>query len=158
LTANNWWDDNDPTTPYSLSAVPFSIQVQPTTAGAYEFQLPNWIDDLPIKYMRVQLTWLNNLLPPLSVTSQALDSGNPVIGQIAYVSPLQPDAAGVSVYQYYDFTFQPNPDFERIQIVLQPNAVLSQVVIDTVSTIPEPGTLAILGFGAAALVRRRRRQ
>lgn len=154
LTGNNWVDDNDPST--TLSPVPFSNPVQPTTAGAYEFQLPNWIDNLPIKYMRVQLTWLNDLSAPVNVSSLALDGANPVTGQITYVSPLQPDAAQLSVYQYYDFIFQPNPDFERIQIVLQPNSVLSQVVIDTVSTVPEPGTLAILGFGAAGILRKRR--
>jgi hypothetical protein len=145
LTASNWVDDTDPTT--TLHPLPFSTPVQPN-ADAYQFQLPNWIDQMPVKYMRVQLTWQGNLLPPVSIASQALDGINTVIGTITYVSPLQVDASGIKAYQYYDFKFMPNPDFERINIQMAPNSLLTQVVVDTVSTVPEPATLALIGIGA----------
>jgi hypothetical protein len=155
LTQSNWVDDNDPST--TLHPLPFSNPVQPMNPGHYQFQLPNWIDNLPIKYMRVQLTWLNNLNPPVSLTSQALDGVNSLFGQIVYTSPLQIDAAGIKAYQFFDLTFQPNPDFERIDIVHNSDSVLSQVVVDTVSTVPEPATLVMLGLGALSLIRHRRR-
>lgn len=155
LTQSNWVDDNDPTT--TLHPAPFSNPVQPNSPSNYQFQLPNWIDNLPVKYMRVQLTWLNNLNPPNSLLSQALDGVNPVWGSITYVSPLQVDAAGIKAYQYFDLIFKPNPDYERVLVQMKDTSVLSQVVIDTVSTVPEPATMALLGLGALTLIHRRRR-
>ncbi|MEN6306318.1 MAG: PEP-CTERM sorting domain-containing protein [Anaerohalosphaeraceae bacterium] len=154
LTGFSTVDDNDPTT--VLHPVQPSPQVPQGPGGSYEFQLPNFVDQMPIKYMRVQLAWLNSSIPPISVSSLALDGTNPITGQVTYISPVMPDASGVGAYQYYDLIFKPNPDFERVQIAFTPNAVLSQVVIDTISTVPEPATLGLLGIGALGLLRRRR--
>jgi hypothetical protein len=153
LTAASWVDDADPAT--TLHPLPFSNPVHPDSTHQYQFQLPNWIDTMPIKYMRVQLTWLNNLNPPISVTSQALDGNNSIAGVITYVSPVQVDPASIKAYQYYDLTFHPNPDFERVNIQMNADSVLSQVVIDTVSTIPEPATLVLLGLGGLLFRTRR---
>lgn len=155
LTQSNWVDDNNPAT--TLHPLPFSNPVQPNSPGQYQFQLPNWIDNEPIKYMRVQLTWLNNLNPPISLASQALDGVNSIWASITYISPLQVDAAGIKAYQYYDLIFQPNPDFERINIVHNSDSVLAQVVVDTVSTVPEPATMSLLGLGAFTLIQRKRK-
>ena len=155
LTNSNWVDDTDPTT--TLHPLPFSNSVLPGAPGQYQFQLPNWIDTLPIKYMRVQLTWMGDLNPPLSLASQALDGSTTIWGQIVNTSPLQVDSAGIYAYQFFDLIFQPNPDFERVNVILNPNSVLSQVVIDTVSTVPEPATMTLLGFGAVALIQRKRK-
>ena len=125
-------DDTDPTTILYPNFTP-TPQIMPQN-GYYQFQLPNWVDNLPMKYMRVQLTWLNDLQPPISIFSQALDGVNSIMGSITFVSPVQVDAAGIKAYQYYDFVFKPNPDFERINLQMSPNSVLSQVVVDTVST------------------------
>ncbi|MBM4102625.1 MAG: PEP-CTERM sorting domain-containing protein [Planctomycetes bacterium] len=154
LTQSNWVDDNDPST--TLHPLPFSNPVQPNAPGQYQFQLPNWIDKEPIKYMRVQLTWMGDLNPPISLASQALDGTNTIWGQTVNISPLQVDAAQIKAYQYYDLIFQPNPDFERVNVTLNPNSVLSQVVIDTVSTVPEPATMGLLGLGALNLLWRKR--
>jgi len=153
LTNSSWVDDTDPTT--TLHPLTFSNPVQPGAPGQYQFQLPNWIDTLPIKYMRVQLTWMGDLNPPISLASQAMDGTTTIWGQIVNTSPLQVDAAGIKAYQFFDLIFQPNPDFERVNITLNPNSVLSQVVIDTVSTVPEPATMGLLGFGAMALLKRK---
>jgi hypothetical protein len=155
LTGSSWVDDSDPTT--TLHPLPFSNPVQPVAPGQYQFQLPNWIDTLPIKYMRVQLTWEGDLNPPISLASQAQDGVNTVWGSINYISPLQTDAAGIKAYQYFDLIFQPNPDFERINVVLNPNSVLSQVVVDTVSTVPEPATLLLLSIGGVLGLFKKRR-
>ncbi len=148
LTQSNWVDDADPTT--TLSPVPFSNQVQQVN-GNYQFQLPNWIDQLQIKYMRVQLTWEQSLLPPVNIFSQAMDGANSINGVITFTSPVTYDASGIKAHQYIDFTFQPNPDFERINVQMQPNSLLTQVVVDTVSTVPEPATITLLMLGGLVL-------
>ena len=154
LTAWNSVDDTDPATTLYPNFTP-NIQVIPN-GGAYDFQIPNWVDTMPIKYLRLQLTWEGNLLTPLNIFSQGLDGVNPVFGQIVYTSPLQVDAAAVKAYQYYDLIYKPNPDFERIHIDMLPNSVLTQVVVDSISTVPEPATLSMLAFGGLALLRKRK--
>ena len=157
LDLNNNWssvDDSDPTTVLYPNFTP-NIQVIPSN-GAYDFQIPNWVDNLPIKYLRLQLTWENNLLPPLNIFSQGLEGVNPVIGQIVYTSPLQTDAAAIKAYQYYDLIYKTNPDFERSHIDMPANALLTQVVVDSISTVPEPTTLLLLSLGGLGLLRRSR--
>lgn len=150
----SWVDDGDPAT--FLHPLQPSIQVPPPTSGIYQFQLPNIVDELPIKYMRVQLTWTGTTQPPVNVFSEAMDGIQLIPGILTYASgPLvftQPDGG----YQYFDFEFRPNPDFERINVQLPPDALLVQVVVDTVSTVPEPTTLIFLSAGALAMARRRR--
>lgn len=154
LTQSNWVDDNDPTT--VLHPLPFSSPVAPNNPGHYQFQLPNWLDNMPIKYLRAQLTWMVNLSAPISIASQGLDGTNTVWGQIVYASPVFVDTSQTYAYQYYDLIYLPNPDFERLDIVLQPDSVLTQLVVDTVSTVPEPSSLAMLAIGALSLIRRKK--
>jgi hypothetical protein len=154
LTSWNSVDDTDPATYLYPNFTP-NIQVIPTN-GVYDFQIPNWVDDLPIKYLRLQLTWQNNLLPPLNIFSQGLDGVNPLVGQIVYTSPLQIDAAALKAYQYYDLIYKPNPDFERIHIDMLPDSVLTQVVVDSISTVPEPATLLLLALGGLGLLSKRK--
>ena len=154
LDLTNWnsVDDSDPATYLYPSFAP-TPQVQPN-GDIFQLQLPNWVDQMPVKYMRLQLTWQNTLLPPVNVFSEGLDGVNLISGLITYTSPLFPDAATGTTYQYYDFEFYPNPDFERVHVQLAPDGLLSQVVVDTVSTVPEPATLVLLGLGSF-LIRRR---
>ena len=146
LIQSNWIDDADPTT--TLSPVPFSFQVKPNSANQYIFQLPNWIDQMPEKYMRVQLTWQGTAQPPINIVANGLDNGITVPGGITAVSPIYTMLTGY--YQYFDFVFKPNPDSERIGVQLPPDGHLSQVVVDTVST-PETcdNMLTRLGSGIA---------
>lgn len=145
-------DDNDPST--YLSSIPPTVGMDPAV-GTYDFRIPNFVDELPIKYLRIQLTWTGTTQPPISLVSIGFEGGNPVPGVVTFASsPLvftQPDGG----YQYFDLEYRPNPDFEMIHVQLPPDGLLVQVVIDSVSTVPEPVSLMFCGVGAVMLLRRR---
>ncbi len=150
-TQFNWVDDSDPTT--FLDPLPVSDVV---IGPDYQFNLPNFVDNLPVKYMRLQVTWQLDPTPPPIIGLSGEESGNPVPGNIVYSSPVTiVDPAAAIFYQYYDIEFYPNPDHER-WVIISPNAPLVQVVADTVSTVPEPATLALLCVGSLGLLRKRR--
>lgn len=153
LEGFSWVDDNDPDTYlYPLDLAEWFPRPE---TGSYLFEVPNFVDEMPIKYLRLQLTWTGTTLPPLDVHSAGMESGDLVPGIITYVSePLvftQPDGG----YQYFDIEYRPNPDFEWIHIQLHPDAHLTQVVVDSIS-IPEPATLGLLVLGGLVMSRRRR--
>ena len=150
LTQFNSVDDSDLTT--FLDPLPVSAVV---TGPDYQFDLPNFVDDLPIKYMRLQVTWLNDLTPPPIVGLSAYDPTGTVTSSVVFSSPvLTVDPAAGIFYQYHDIEFKPNPDFER-WIIISPNSQLVQVVADTVSTVPEPATMMLLGLGSLLLRKRK---
>ena len=158
LTSWSSEDDTDPTTNL-FPALPTDVVPPGGGTGiggkSYEFYLPNWIDELPVKYMRLQLTWQFVPDPPLDILISGVEGTTGVPATLAFTSlitPVGPD----TFYQYYDFEFYPNPDQERWTVFLEDNAQLVQVVADTVSTIPEPATMAILGFGGLVLFRKRK--
>lgn len=152
-------DDSDPAT--TLDPLPPSGLVEPVsdptgTSKAYQFDLPNWVDDLPVKYMRIQLTWAFSPIPPDIVGLSGIDSSGPVVVNSVFSSPVLPGTDPTTLYQFHDFELYPNPDAERWLVVQPDNAQLVQVVVDTVSTVPEPATLSLLGAGGVLLRRRRR--
>lgn len=153
LTSWSSVDDSDPTTTLYPNFTP-NPQIIPS-AGFYQFQIPNWIDNLPVKYLRLQLAWGGTTQSPLTISSQGLDGVNPVAATVTFASTPQILTSGV--YQYFDLEYQPNPDFERVNVQLPANNYLTQVVIDTVSTVPEPATTSLLGLGAVALIQRKRK-
>lgn len=147
-----WVDDNDPST----TLTPFQpiVNFDPGTGG-YDFRIPNFIDELPIKYLRLQLTWVGTTQPPIAVSGVGYDGGQVYPGAVSASTPLvftQPDGG----YQYFDFQFKPNPDFETLQVHLAPDALLVQVVVDSISTVPEPATLGLFGLGGLTLLGSRR--
>lgn len=119
--------------------------------------LPNFIDPLPMKKMRVQLFF-----------DGAVDS-TLIEGSIFAYDPTGEarveDAGGsgdvTDSFLYYDFEIFPNPDWEQITLYGNSNANivpgnLLRVEIDTISMIPEPVTLGLLVIGGLALLSRRR--
>ena len=150
MDAFNTVDDADPLT-FLDPLLPTNFVVGPD----YQFALPNFVDDLPIKYMRLQLTWQFDPAGPDIIDIFGEDSGGLVPGNIVFTSPLVTvDPAAAIFYQYYDIEFKPNPDLER-WFIISPNAPLVQVVADTVSTVPEPATMILLGLGGLVLRKRK---
>ena len=155
----SWVDDSDPTT-YLDPFLPPSDIVSPGAANQYLFDLPNIIDDLPVKYFRLQLTWTFTPDPPLDILlSGQEDTGTGIVGVPAIFvgsSGVLPGTDPGTYFQSYDYEFYPNPDFERWAVFLPDNALLVQAVVDTISTVPEPASLSVLALGSLILFGKRK--
>ncbi|MFN3167048.1 MAG: PEP-CTERM sorting domain-containing protein [Phycisphaeraceae bacterium] len=128
--------------------------------GTLNFRVPNWIDEEPLKIIRVQITYapaptggspfIDEIIP--------FDSTAP-IDSIANVGvfdgPIAGDPAGRH-HRLEIWEIEPNPDFESIRVVVPAGVLVDQVVIDTISTVPEPASLSLLALGALSARRHRR--
>ena len=124
--------------------------------------LPNFVDELPEKHLRVHIWW-TGLADDLTFPEVAevtgisdVDGSGAGTAQHAGSSPVQPFTQPDGGYQYHDWILFPNPDWESISISVPEGLEIDRIVVDTVS-IPEPTTLGLLGAGAAVFLLRRRR-
>ena len=93
--------------------------------------------------------------PPINLFSEGLDGVNLITATVTFAS--SPVVVTNGIDQYFDLEFHPNLDFERVHVELPGNNYLTQTVIDTVSTIPEPATLGVVVLaGLGAMIRRRK--
>lgn len=153
LVSFQWWDltpgdGND----FNFD-VPLTDPAIPTFDGLYHIymiDMPNFYDDLPEKWMQVQLTWLSTgALQSPEVIVEGYEQGVPVLTYDDVI----PSFLDVD-YAVWDITLVPNPDWEMIHIRVPENMAITQVVIDTIS-IPAPGTLALASASFIATRRRR---
>jgi len=126
-----------------------------TYGDIYSFFMPNFVDPLPLKLMRVQVTYFG-LVAPIIGKIVAYDPTGPVqTEKLEHVV----DAALTdgALYYYEDWQLWPNPDWEIVQIFVPGGSTLHQVVIDTIST-PLPPAIWLLGtalMGLMVIARRR---
>ena len=132
---------------------PSNYQLDPTVPAASDdglntvIDLPNFIDPLPFKLMRIQMFFDGPVSGEL-ITAEitAFDPQGPTL-----VSLVGSSGPGESFEHYLDFEIFPNPDREQITIIGNSNANilpgnLLTIEVDTIS-LPEPATLMVLALG-----------
>lgn len=123
------------------------------------FDIPNFVDFEPYKLIRVQINGVWDITAPPRV-GQILAFDN-VVGSNVQVGFGGSDETFPGYHRWEDWQIFPNPDWEQIFINLPQGSFVNQVVIDTTS-VPEPGTLSLMGLGGLgcglAFLRRRRKQ
>ena len=122
----------------------------PTQPGAsIAFNVQNWIDDEPLKLIRIQVAYLGSAPPPTVRYMEGIVEPDFVYDGVP-VGGFEGD-----LYFYEDWEIRPNPDWEQIVLDVPLGITLDQVVIDTIS-IPGPAVLTALALSAPFVVRKRR--
>lgn len=123
--------------------------------GAIDLFIPNSPINNPIKLIYVQITsdkyTLNNSEPTTIPGAYGITHPGPIIKH------------GPTSWYTYNWLIEirPNPDFEHLTFVFPYSTNVSQIVVDTICTVPEPSSLVSLGasglFTGLLALRRRRR-
>jgi hypothetical protein len=136
-----WWDVYPQDTPH---------------LGVWQFEddmtltVPNYDIDNPIKDIWLQLTYLADMRPNVWMWPEG---DSPTGMTLVDETPLHHGYVNATWYG----RLEPNPLTEYILIgPSECTTYIDQVVIDTICTVPEPGTILLLGLGGLALLRRRR--
>ncbi|MEM7627682.1 MAG: hypothetical protein AAF333_18960 [Planctomycetota bacterium] len=112
------------------------------------FDIPNIPDDRPVKHLRIQINgnWTGSFRVVPTVT---LLTGTDVASAVD-ASFVASEEVFLGFHRWEDWDLFPNPDDERLVLSVPVGAIVSQVVIHTIS-IPEPTTL-LSQLGAAGLM------
>ncbi len=128
------------------------------SGGSFGINTINWVDELPLKYVRVQLTYTGPAPDVPHAQGYSFDlyhgGGGATTtdhGLFASDPPVFVDAN----HAYWDITMIPNPDWEQIVVNVPQGTIIDQIVVDTIS-IPEPSTMTALAMDACFVLRRRR--
>jgi hypothetical protein len=121
-------------------------------SGAISFTIPDVVDEEPVKFVRVQVTTHNANPSLLEIGARgATDNGAPVTDFTDVIKN------GGGNKFLFSWEIRPNPDWETFDLVGGTDDIIKQVVVDTLSTIPEPTALALAGLGIASLLVLRRK-
>lgn len=131
------------------------VWVLPGGAPDMWFTIPNHAHTNGVKKLWMQITWLGVQGSPFDPVVEV--SAPNYFGTMNPLSSIQ--LADGWTHSTYTLDIQGCPPFERIRIANPWPVALSfdQVVVDTICIpVPEPATMAAMGIGTAALLRRRR--
>lgn len=135
--------------------------------GQIVINLPNWIDNEPLKLVHIQMTVQGyfrtepdgtvTLVAPHVDSILAYDPTGPTTSMLVQVYPLIPvDPTNGTFLRTELWKIQPNPDYERILINVPSDTLVDQLVIDTISFVPEPGTFGVMMLGMGVFLMRGR--
>lgn len=137
VTNMTWWGATD-----------FAGWISLPGGSILNFNMPNFVDDEPLKKLWIQITYLPLFNPEDYPFVAAIEANDNDIGFVlgdligSYTIP----QLG---YRVESWEITPNPDFELVQIYIPQWILVDQVIIDTQS-IPELSSAVL--FGAASVV------
>jgi hypothetical protein len=112
--------------------------------------VPNYEDYNPVKDIWLQITYLADFAPNVWMWAEG---GSPADMTLEGEIDLGDGYSTVT----FSGRLTPNPLTEYILIApSECTTYIDQVIVDTICTVPEPGTILLLSLGALALFRRRR--
>ncbi len=119
------------------AGIPIQPPVLVLNSGTDLYPLPNWIDEFPLKTMRIQVTWCEAVgLPPPVITgitapgASCTATSPPTVGT-------NPVTVTGALYFFQDFECIPNPDEETFELTyVFPFQNIIEVVVDTISEPP----------------------
>ena len=126
----------------------------PQRDATFAANVINWVDWLPEKDLRVQMTYTDDGNGPPSITG--VTGHGPVSGGEPHTSESLASSGYGGTQRSWIYSIYPNPDWEQIEFFLPQGTIVEQIVIDSIS-MPEPATLALLLLGGLALLRRKAR-
>jgi len=135
--------------------------------GQIIIDLPNWIDNEPLKLVQIQMTVQGffriepdgtaTLVAPHVDSIVAYDPSGPTNSMLVQVYPPIPvNPTNGTFLRTELWKIQPNPDYERIVINVPSDTLVDQLVIDTISFVPEPATFGAMTLAIGALLIRGR--
>ena len=152
---------------YNLAPVTPSVDITDLfRAGGsgvlYEFTIPNFVDPLPLKVLKVNATFtrvgVESKPLPTVLSVGGVDNPGP------FANPPDPDAVSVPVPGIFvslsatDSSFHelwhiyPNPDWETVAVFVPPIFTLDTLGIVTQSVVPLPPAILLLFTGGVACV------
>jgi hypothetical protein len=153
-----------------LTNEPFDASNSSPQGGFFQFRIPNFVDDLPMKKIWIMVQMIQDPFPAAfdnffsSITAMDNNLGSNV--DIERHSRDVEEVVGGQVWTVTEeWWLMPNPDYEDITLISEPiiQYPITDIWIHTISMdndLPEPGTLAVFGVGLIGLAwtRRRRRR
>lgn len=135
--------------------------VNPDRPGQFVINTINWVDEMPEKFIRVQITYIGQAPTVLGAYGFSYNlyhptyPGEPLDTTEHGFFPAAPPVIVDPAHLYQDIWMEPNPDWEQIVVDVPLGTIIDEIVVDSIS-IPEPTTMSLLALGGLALLRKRR--